>query len=54
MLVLIGFLKLIYLCISQLYAKVVVFSKIPLPNYRFDLDDKRPQREVLCLVVLLS
>ncbi|XP_015579120.2 DExH-box ATP-dependent RNA helicase DExH5, mitochondrial isoform X2 [Ricinus communis] len=31
---------------SQLYVKVVVFSKIPLPNYRFDLDDKRPQREV--------
>ncbi|KAF5751882.1 ATP-dependent RNA helicase DHX36 isoform X1 [Tripterygium wilfordii] len=31
---------------SHLYAKVVVFSKVPLPNYRFDLDDKRPQREV--------
>ncbi|KAH0850735.1 hypothetical protein HID58_024106 [Brassica napus] len=31
---------------SQAYAKVVVFSKIPLPNYRFDLDDKRPLREV--------
>ncbi|KAF5734543.1 hypothetical protein HS088_TW15G00035 [Tripterygium wilfordii] len=28
------------------YAKVVVFSKEPLPNYRSDLDDKRPQREV--------
>lgn len=26
--------------------KVVVVSKFPLPNYRFDLDDKRPQREV--------
>ncbi|XP_031265566.1 DExH-box ATP-dependent RNA helicase DExH5, mitochondrial isoform X3 [Pistacia vera] len=31
---------------SHLYAKVVVFSKVPLPNYRFDLDDRRPQREV--------
>lgn len=24
-----------------------MFSKIPLPNYRFDLDDKRPLREVI-------
>lgn len=31
---------------SRQYAKVVVFSKVPLPNYRPDLDDKRPQREV--------
>ncbi|WOL01197.1 DExH-box ATP-dependent RNA helicase DExH3 [Canna indica] len=31
---------------SRQYAKVVVFSKAPLPNYRSDLDDKRPQREV--------
>ncbi|KAM7487688.1 hypothetical protein LguiB_025172 [Lonicera macranthoides] len=31
---------------SQLYAKVVVVSKVPLPNYRFDLDDRCPQREV--------
>ncbi|KAF5777335.1 putative RNA helicase [Helianthus annuus] len=31
---------------SHLYAKVLVVSKVPLPNYRFDLDDKRPQREV--------
>ncbi|KAK9276788.1 hypothetical protein L1049_006324 [Liquidambar formosana] len=31
---------------SHLYVKVVVFSKVPLPNYRFDLDDRRPQREV--------
>ncbi|XVE53139.1 hypothetical protein DITRI_Ditri02bG0180200 [Diplodiscus trichospermus] len=31
---------------SHLYSKVAVFSKLPLPNYRFDLDDKRPQREV--------
>lgn len=31
---------------SRQYAKVVVFSKDPLPNYRPDLDDKRPQREV--------
>ncbi|KAJ8437201.1 hypothetical protein Cgig2_007551 [Carnegiea gigantea] len=30
---------------SHSYTKVVVFSKIPLPNYRFDLDEKRPQRE---------
>ncbi|CAA6658489.1 unnamed protein product [Spirodela intermedia] len=28
------------------YGKVVVASKVPLPNYRPDLDDKRPQREV--------
>uniref|UniRef100_A0A5B6ZGD2 RNA helicase n=1 Tax=Davidia involucrata TaxID=16924 RepID=A0A5B6ZGD2_DAVIN len=32
---------------SRQYAKVVVFSKVPLPNYRADLDDKRPQREVV-------
>ncbi|XP_043700899.1 DExH-box ATP-dependent RNA helicase DExH3 [Telopea speciosissima] len=32
---------------SQLYGKVVVASKVPLPNYRPDLDDKRPQREVV-------
>ncbi|KAJ0049657.1 hypothetical protein Pint_16939 [Pistacia integerrima] len=32
---------------SRQYAKVVVFSKVPLPNYRSDLDDKRPQREVI-------
>ncbi|XP_062157615.1 DExH-box ATP-dependent RNA helicase DExH3-like isoform X1 [Alnus glutinosa] len=32
---------------SHQYAKVVVFSKVPLPNYRPDLDDKRPQREVI-------
>ncbi|KAK3036728.1 hypothetical protein RJ639_030552 [Escallonia herrerae] len=31
---------------SQLYAKVILVSKVPLPNYRFDLDDRRPQREV--------
>ncbi|XP_042000081.1 DExH-box ATP-dependent RNA helicase DExH3-like [Salvia splendens] len=29
------------------YDRVVVFSKVPLPNYRSDLDTKRPQREVL-------
>ncbi|KAG9449015.1 hypothetical protein H6P81_008980 [Aristolochia fimbriata] len=28
------------------YEKVVVISKVPLPNYRSDLDTKRPQREV--------
>ncbi|KAK3023562.1 hypothetical protein RJ639_044212, partial [Escallonia herrerae] len=32
---------------SHQYAKIVVFSKVPLPNYRSDLDDKRPQREVV-------
>ncbi|KAF7819932.1 DExH-box ATP-dependent RNA helicase DExH3 [Senna tora] len=32
---------------SRQYSKVVVFSKEPLPNYRSDLDDKRPQREVI-------
>ncbi|XP_028094162.1 DExH-box ATP-dependent RNA helicase DExH5, mitochondrial-like isoform X1 [Camellia sinensis] len=32
---------------SNLYVKVVVVSKLPLPNYRFDLDDRRPQREVV-------
>ncbi|KAH7547692.1 hypothetical protein JRO89_XS14G0003200 [Xanthoceras sorbifolium] len=32
---------------SQIYGKVVVTSKVPLPNYRPDLDDKRPQREVV-------
>ncbi|XP_022725166.1 DExH-box ATP-dependent RNA helicase DExH3-like isoform X3 [Durio zibethinus] len=32
---------------SRQYAKVVVFSKLQLPNYRSDLDDKRPQREVI-------
>lgn len=26
---------------------MVVVSKVPLPNYRPDLDDKRPQREVI-------
>ncbi|XP_068462382.1 DExH-box ATP-dependent RNA helicase DExH5, mitochondrial-like isoform X3 [Phaseolus vulgaris] len=31
---------------SHMYAKVVVVSKVPLPNYRYDLDDKRPLREV--------
>lgn len=32
---------------SRQYSKVVIFSKVPLPNYRPDLDDKRPQREVI-------
>ncbi|KAG6471355.1 hypothetical protein ZIOFF_068796 [Zingiber officinale] len=31
---------------SELYGKVVVASKVPLPNYRPDIDDKRPQKEV--------
>jgi ATP-dependent RNA helicase DHX36 len=30
-----------------MYGKVIVASKVPLPNYRPDLDDKRPQREVV-------
>ncbi|ERN05681.1 DExH-box ATP-dependent RNA helicase DExH3 isoform X2 [Amborella trichopoda] len=34
------------------YEKVVVVSKLPLPNYRSDLDAKRPQREVLIPVGL--
>lgn len=34
---------------SELFGKVVVASKVPLPNYRPDLDDKRPQREVIAL-----
>ncbi|XP_050204550.1 DExH-box ATP-dependent RNA helicase DExH3 [Mercurialis annua] len=32
---------------SEMYGKVVVACKVPLPNYRPDLDDKRPQREVV-------
>lgn len=32
---------------SRQYSKVVAVSKVPLPNYRPDLDDKRPQREVI-------
>uniref|UniRef100_A0A7N0VCD2 RNA helicase n=1 Tax=Kalanchoe fedtschenkoi TaxID=63787 RepID=A0A7N0VCD2_KALFE len=32
---------------SHLYNKVAVVSKVPLPNYRYDLDDKRTQREVV-------
>ncbi|KAG6630812.1 hypothetical protein I3843_13G038200 [Carya illinoinensis] len=32
---------------SEIYGKVVVASRVPLPNYRPDLDDKRPQREVV-------
>lgn len=32
---------------SQQYSKVIVISKVPLPNYRSDLDDRRPQREVI-------
>lgn len=32
---------------SRQYSRVVVFSRDPLPNYRPDLDDKRPQREVV-------
>lgn len=40
---------------SRQYAKVVVFSKSPLPNYRPDLDDKRPLREVLlCIECFIS
>ncbi|KAM1608410.1 hypothetical protein EV1_020382 [Malus domestica] len=38
---------------SHLYSKVAVFSKVPLPNYRFDLDDRRPQREVTLPLGLL-
>ncbi|XP_027913993.1 DExH-box ATP-dependent RNA helicase DExH5, mitochondrial-like [Vigna unguiculata] len=38
---------------SHMYAKVVVVSKVPLPNYRYDLDDKRPLREVNLPTALL-
>ena len=40
---------------SEMYGRVIVASKVPLPNYRPDLDDKRPQREVcLCNLVARS
>ncbi|KAK4486617.1 hypothetical protein RD792_006868 [Penstemon davidsonii] len=32
---------------SHQYEKVIAISKVPLPNYRPDLDIKRPQREVI-------
>lgn len=38
----------------QLYSKVLVISKIPLPNYRPDLDDRRPQRQVMGTVLYLA
>jgi len=38
----------------QLYSKVLVISKAPLPNYRPDLDERRPQRLVLYWLHLLS
>lgn len=38
---------------SHQYAKVVVFSKVPLPNYRSDLDEKRPQREVFSWIYFM-
>ncbi|KAJ0049658.1 hypothetical protein Pint_16938 [Pistacia integerrima] len=38
---------------SRQYAKVVVFSKVTLPSYRSDLDDKRPPREVILPLELL-
>ncbi|XP_057423201.1 DExH-box ATP-dependent RNA helicase DExH5, mitochondrial isoform X2 [Lotus japonicus] len=37
---------------SHKYTKVVVFSKVPLPNYRYDLDDRRPLREVSMPITL--
>ncbi|CAN6451783.1 unnamed protein product [Victoria cruziana] len=37
---------------SRQYSRVVVISKNPLPNYRADLDDKRPQREVIISPIL--
>ncbi|KAG4910185.1 hypothetical protein JHK87_056301 [Glycine soja] len=39
---------------SHMYAKVVVFSKVPLPNYRYDLDDRRPQREVSLSITMYT
>lgn len=44
-------IQIILVYCSHMYAKVVVFSKMPLPNYRYDLDDRRPQREV-CILLL--
>ncbi|MED6168612.1 hypothetical protein PIB30_013107 [Stylosanthes scabra] len=38
---------------SHMYAKVVVISKDPLPNYRRDLDDRRPLREVSLPISML-
>lgn len=35
---------------SHMYSKVAVFSKVPLPNYRYDLDERKPQREVYILL----
>ncbi|VAH55307.1 unnamed protein product [Triticum turgidum subsp. durum] len=35
-----------WVCTGRQYSRIIVFSKVPLPNYRSDLDDKRPQREV--------
>ncbi|CAM6093452.1 unnamed protein product [Calypogeia fissa] len=32
---------------GQIYTKTMVISKVPLPNYRPDLDAKRPQRQVV-------
>lgn len=43
----------LFLWKSEIYGKVVVASKVPLPNYRPDLDDKRPQREVKCASLCL-
>lgn len=40
------FFALKFCMCSEIYGKVTVASKVPLPNYRPDLDDKRPQREV--------
>lgn len=40
------FLEICSVVCSRQYSKIVVISKVPLPNYRPDLDDKRPQREV--------
>ncbi|CAN6445915.1 unnamed protein product [Victoria cruziana] len=37
---------------SRQYSRIVVVSKLPLPNYRPDLDDKRPQREVVIPTLL--
>lgn len=43
----------LFLLKSEIYGKVVVASKVPLPNYRPDLDDKRPQREVKAKTIKL-
>lgn len=46
--------SLLFASCSEIYGKVVVVSKVPLPNYRPDLDDKRPQREVRVISLIVQ